>query len=174
MTSLKGLRDLSTANFQYAEWRKPSMPLRPVMVGRTGNSPRSHSRKILDNPASSRWPLRSSVNRRHGTTNWKTLDVTAWLIWFAQTVLTEQRVTHGRVGFFINKAHFYDWYRVRFNDRQAKMKVISLCAVSRVYVSSSSRGANWSLAVSRCLSVKSHSLRGIFDPEHAKHRQIAL
>jgi hypothetical protein len=95
VTSLKGLHDLSTANFQYAEWRKPSMPLRPVMVGRTGNSPRSHSRKILDNPASSRWPLRSSVNRRHGTTNWKTLDVTAWLIWFAQTVLTEQRVTHG-------------------------------------------------------------------------------
>jgi hypothetical protein len=34
VTSLKGLRDLSTANFQYAEWRKPANPLRPVMVER--------------------------------------------------------------------------------------------------------------------------------------------
>ncbi|MEJ6395827.1 Fic family protein [Gymnodinialimonas sp. 2305UL16-5] len=50
----------------------------------------------------------------------KTLDVTPWLDWFAETVLTAQQVTLDRVGFFIAKAHFYDRFRDRFNDRQAK------------------------------------------------------
>jgi len=50
----------------------------------------------------------------------KTLDVTRWLVWFAETVLAAQHVTLDRVGFFIAKAHFYDRYRDRFNDRQAK------------------------------------------------------
>lgn len=50
----------------------------------------------------------------------KTLDVTPWLEWFAETVLTAQRVTLDRVGFFIAKAHFYDQHRNQFNDRQAK------------------------------------------------------
>ncbi|WP_299852696.1 Fic family protein [uncultured Roseovarius sp.] len=50
----------------------------------------------------------------------KTLDVTPWLEWFAETVLTAQRVTLERVGFFIAKAHFYDLHRAHFNDRQAK------------------------------------------------------
>ena len=50
----------------------------------------------------------------------KTLDVTPWLEWFAETVLTAQRVTLGRVGFFIAKARFYDWHREQLNDRQAK------------------------------------------------------
>lgn len=51
----------------------------------------------------------------------KTLDVTPWLIWFAQIVLTAQQVTLGRVGFFIAKARFYDRLRAQLNDRQAKV-----------------------------------------------------
>jgi Fic family protein len=50
----------------------------------------------------------------------KTLDVTHWLQWFAETVLTAQQVTLDRVGFFIAKAHFYDRHRAQFNERQAK------------------------------------------------------
>ncbi|MFC4216270.1 Fic family protein [Pseudophaeobacter arcticus] len=51
----------------------------------------------------------------------KTLDVTAWLIWFAEIVLTAQQVTLDRVGFFINKARFYDRHRDQLNARQAKV-----------------------------------------------------
>ena len=51
----------------------------------------------------------------------KTLDVTPWLIWFAEVVLAAQQVTLDRVGFFIAKAHFYDRYRDALNDRQAKV-----------------------------------------------------
>jgi Fic family protein len=51
----------------------------------------------------------------------KALDVTPWLVWFAQTVLTAQQVTLDRVGFFIAKAHFYDRHRGHLNDRQAKV-----------------------------------------------------
>lgn len=50
----------------------------------------------------------------------KTLDVTPWLEWFAETILTAQRVTLDRVEFYIAKAHFYDQYRDQFNTRQAK------------------------------------------------------
>lgn len=50
----------------------------------------------------------------------KTLDVTPWLEWFAETVLTAQQVTLKRVGFFIAKAHFYDRHREKLNKRQAK------------------------------------------------------
>lgn len=50
----------------------------------------------------------------------KTLDVTPWLEWFAETVLTAQQVTLDRVGFYIAKAHFYDQYRDQLNARQAK------------------------------------------------------
>ncbi len=51
----------------------------------------------------------------------RTLDVTQWLKWFAETVLTAQKVTLDRVGFFIAKAHFYDQHRGHLNDRQAKV-----------------------------------------------------
>lgn len=51
----------------------------------------------------------------------KTLDVTPWLEWFAETVLTAQQVTLDRVGFFIAKARFYDRHREQLNDRQAKV-----------------------------------------------------
>ena len=50
----------------------------------------------------------------------KTLDVTDWLVWFAETVLKAQQVTLDRVGFFIRKAHFYDRHRDHLNERQAK------------------------------------------------------
>lgn len=51
----------------------------------------------------------------------KTLEVTAWLIWFSEIVLNAQQVTLTRVGFFIAKAKFYDHFRGRLNDRQAKV-----------------------------------------------------
>lgn len=50
-----------------------------------------------------------------------TLDVTGWLRWFAETVLKAQQMTLTRVAFFIAKAKFYDQFRDRLNDRQAKV-----------------------------------------------------
>lgn len=50
----------------------------------------------------------------------KTLDVTPWLVWFAETVLKAQEVTLERVAFFIAKARFYDAHRPGLNERQAK------------------------------------------------------
>ncbi|EAQ24839.1 hypothetical protein ROS217_01975 [Roseovarius sp. 217] len=50
----------------------------------------------------------------------KILDVTPWLVWFAETVLAAQQVTLDRVGFFIAKAHFYDRHRDNLNERQTK------------------------------------------------------
>ena len=54
-------------------------------------------------------------------TRQKTLDVTAWLLWFGEAVLRAQQVTLERVAFFIAKAKFYDAYRDRLNERQAKV-----------------------------------------------------
>lgn len=51
----------------------------------------------------------------------KTLDITSWLIWFAETVLKAQAVTMDRVAFFIAKAQFYDQHRAALNERQAKV-----------------------------------------------------
>lgn len=50
----------------------------------------------------------------------KTLDITAWLVWFAETVLAAQVVTLERVAFFIAKARFYDLHQSGLNDRQVK------------------------------------------------------
>lgn len=50
----------------------------------------------------------------------KTLDITPWLVWFAETVLTAQQLTLERVAFFIAKAWFYDRHRQALNPRQAK------------------------------------------------------
>ncbi len=50
----------------------------------------------------------------------RTLDITAWLVWFSETVLAAQAVTLERVAFFIAKARFYDLHRSCLNDRQAK------------------------------------------------------
>ncbi len=51
----------------------------------------------------------------------KAEDITGWLVWFAQMVLTAQQVTLDRVSFFIAKGHFYDRHRDHLNDRQAKV-----------------------------------------------------
>lgn len=51
----------------------------------------------------------------------KTLDITAWLLWFAETVLKAQAATLNRVAFFIAKAQFYDQHRASLNERQAKV-----------------------------------------------------
>ncbi|MBB4096223.1 MULTISPECIES: Fic family protein [Brucella] len=51
----------------------------------------------------------------------RTLDVTEWLVWFSQTVLTAQQTTLDRVAFYIAKAHFYDRFRGAFNTRQEKV-----------------------------------------------------
>lgn len=51
----------------------------------------------------------------------KTLEVTPWLLWFAETVLKAQAVTLERVAFFIAKAQFYDKHRASLNERQAKV-----------------------------------------------------
>jgi Fic family protein len=54
-------------------------------------------------------------------THQRTLDVTEWLVWFSQTVLTAQQTTLDRVAFYIAKAHFYDRFRGAFNPRQEKV-----------------------------------------------------
>lgn len=51
----------------------------------------------------------------------RTLDVTDWLVWFAETVLAAQQLTLQRVRFYIAKAHFYDRFRSALNPRQEKV-----------------------------------------------------
>jgi Fic family protein len=50
----------------------------------------------------------------------KSLDITGWLVWFAETVLAAQQTTLDRVGFFIATARFYDLHRDEMNPRQGK------------------------------------------------------
>jgi Fic family protein len=51
----------------------------------------------------------------------RTLDITDWIIFFSETILDAQRVTLERIDFFIQKAKFYDRFRDRLNERQAKV-----------------------------------------------------
>ncbi len=51
----------------------------------------------------------------------KSLDVTPWLMWFAEAVLAAQQTTLERIGFFISKTHFYQRHRDQFNARQNKV-----------------------------------------------------
>jgi len=51
----------------------------------------------------------------------RTLDVTDWLVYFAQTVLTAQQTTLARVAFYIAKARFYERFRDALNARQQKV-----------------------------------------------------
>ncbi|MBW3097032.1 Fic family protein [Pseudohoeflea coraliihabitans] len=51
----------------------------------------------------------------------KTLEVTDWLLYFAETILQAQATTLGRVEFYIGKARFYDRHRGQFNERQEKL-----------------------------------------------------
>lgn len=55
--------------------------------------------------------------------NQRSLDVTQWLVWFAETVLDAQQLTLQRVHFYIAKAHFYDRFRGALNPRQEKVIV---------------------------------------------------
>jgi Fic family protein len=49
------------------------------------------------------------------------MEITGWLMWFAETVLEAQRTTIRRVDFYIAKARFYEKLRGQMNDRQEKV-----------------------------------------------------
>jgi Fic family protein len=49
------------------------------------------------------------------------LDITDWVLFFSETILEAQRATLERINFFIRKAKFYDRFRDRLNERQAKV-----------------------------------------------------
>lgn len=51
----------------------------------------------------------------------KTLDITGWLVYFANTVLAAQKATLSRIDFYIDKSKFYDRHRGQLNDRQEKV-----------------------------------------------------
>ncbi|GAB4072618.1 hypothetical protein GCM10028812_51080 [Ancylobacter sonchi] len=51
----------------------------------------------------------------------RTLAVTDWLIYFAQTIIAAQQTTLDRVAFHIAKTHFYDRFRDRVKERQEKV-----------------------------------------------------
>lgn len=58
--------------------------------------------------------------------NQRKLDITDWLIYFAETILKAQQTTLERVAFYIAKARFYDRFRDQFNMRQEK-------AIARIF-----------------------------------------
>lgn len=47
-------------------------------------------------------------------------EITAWLVYFANTIIEAQRTTLARVEFAVAKARFYERFRGRFNARQEK------------------------------------------------------
>ena len=47
-------------------------------------------------------------------------EITAWLVYFAQTILDAQAQAQGLVEFLIAKARFYERLRGQFNERQDK------------------------------------------------------
>lgn len=51
----------------------------------------------------------------------RTLDITDWIIFFAETILDAQRATLERIDFFIQKTKFYDRFRGQLNERQEKV-----------------------------------------------------
>lgn len=53
--------------------------------------------------------------------NNKELEITAWLTYFANTILEAQRNTIKRVDFFVAKAKFYERLRGQLNERQDKV-----------------------------------------------------
>ncbi len=50
-----------------------------------------------------------------------TLEITDWLVYFANTILQAQQATLQRIAFQIDKTRFYDRFRGRFNHRQSKV-----------------------------------------------------
>src|SRR3569623_1723203 len=53
--------------------------------------------------------------------NNKDTEITGWLVYFAETVLTAQQPAQALVNFLIAKARFYDRLRGRLNERQEKV-----------------------------------------------------
>lgn len=53
--------------------------------------------------------------------NNKTLEITKWLVYFAQTVLDAQQDTLKRIDFIIEKAKFFDHFSSQINARQLKV-----------------------------------------------------
>ncbi|MGM5000123.1 Fic family protein [Tardiphaga sp. 538_B7_N1_4] len=53
--------------------------------------------------------------------NNKDMEITAWLTYFANTILEAQRNTIARVDFLVAKAKFYETYRDQLNERQSKV-----------------------------------------------------
>lgn len=53
--------------------------------------------------------------------NNKELEITAWLTYFASTILEAQRNTITRVDFFVAKAKFYETFRDQLNERQNRV-----------------------------------------------------
>lgn len=51
----------------------------------------------------------------------RTLNITEWLVYFAETILEAQQTTLRRVAFHIGKARFYDRFRSQMNERQEKV-----------------------------------------------------
>lgn len=53
--------------------------------------------------------------------NNKEMEISAWLTYFANTILEAQRNTIKRVDFFVAKARFYETFRGQLNERQDKV-----------------------------------------------------
>lgn len=53
--------------------------------------------------------------------NNKKIEITDWLLYFAQTILDAQEETQQLIEFVIAKAHFFDKFRDKLNDRQEKV-----------------------------------------------------
>jgi Fic family protein len=52
--------------------------------------------------------------------NNKHLHITGWMTWFANTILEAQATTIRHVDFYVAKAKFYERFRDKLNERQAK------------------------------------------------------
>lgn len=55
--------------------------------------------------------------------NNKNLEITGWMKYFADTIVEAQNTTIRRVDFYVAKARFFETFRDRLNDRQAKVVV---------------------------------------------------
>lgn len=51
----------------------------------------------------------------------RTLEITGWLIYFAETIIAAQQTTLSRIAFHIAKTHFFDRFRDKMNERQEKV-----------------------------------------------------
>ncbi len=50
----------------------------------------------------------------------RSLDIDAWLAYFAKTILSAQAYTQKQIDFLIHKTQFYDHFQNQFNERQSK------------------------------------------------------